>query len=238
MALHPVLIFFGGLVIITLGAEFVLRGASRMAALMGVKPILIGLTVVSVGTSMPELAVGITAVADGKGPLAIGNIAGTNIFNILFILGLSAALRPLPLQLQNIRLDVPVMIATSIVLLLMAMDGVLSRLEGLLLILAAFIYTIALVRISLRETHAIKKEFEQEFSPKVLIKERSWYNWPAYSILLLFGMTLTVLGAELLVTGAVSIALAFGVSDAIIGLTIVAIGTSAPELATTIVATL
>ena len=238
MAIHPVVIFVGGLVIITLGAEFVLRSASRIAALMGVKPILIGLTVVSVGTSMPELAVGITAVAEGKGPLAVGNIAGTNILNILFILGLSAALRPLPLQLQNIKLDVPVMIATSIVLLLMALDGILSKMEGLILIIAALIYTIALVRISLQETQKVKKEFEEEFSPKVLIKERGRFVWAAYTFLLLSGMALTVLGAELLVAGAVSIAVAFGVSDAIIGLTIVAIGTSAPELATTIVATI
>jgi len=238
MEIHPVLIFLAGLVIITLGAEFVLRGASRIAALLGVKPILIGLTVVSVGTSMPELAVGITAVAEGKGSLAIGNIAGTNILNILFILGLSAAIRPLPLQLQSIRLDVPVMIATSIVLFIMALDGMLSRSDGAILIVAAIIYTIALVRSSLKESKKVNKEFEEEFSQKVLIKERGWYVWPAYSILLLSGMALTVLGAELLVAGAVDIAVAFGVSDAIIGLTIVAIGTSAPELATTIVATI
>lgn len=237
MALHPLVIFLGGLVIITLGAEFVLRGASRIAALLGVKPILIGLTVVSVGTSMPELAVGITAVADGKGPLAVGNIAGTNILNILFILGLSAALRPLPLQLQNIKLDVPVMIATSIVLLIMALDGVLSRQEGWILIIAALTYTVALVRIGQRETQKVKKEFENEFSPRVLIKHRGRFVWAVYSVLLVSGMALTVLGAELLVAGAVRIAVAFGVSDAIIGLTIVAIGTSAPELATTIVAT-
>ncbi|HRO71735.1 MAG TPA: hypothetical protein PK951_15195, partial [Chitinophagaceae bacterium] len=100
MTIHPSLIFLGGLVIITLGAEFLLRGASTMAAMLGIRPIIIGLTVVSVGTSLPELAVGITAVSEDKGALAIGNIAGTNVLNILFILGLSAALRPLPLQMR------------------------------------------------------------------------------------------------------------------------------------------
>ena len=108
MDLPPLVIFLAGLVIIILGAELLLRGATRFAALMGMKPMIIGLTIVAVGTSMPELAVGITAAAEGKGSMAIGNIAGTNIFNILFILGLSAAIRRLPLEQLRIRLDVPV----------------------------------------------------------------------------------------------------------------------------------
>jgi cation:H+ antiporter len=219
-----------------------LRGASRIARMLGVKPILIGLTVVSVGTSMPELAVGITAAAEGRGALAVGNIAGTNIFNILFILGLSAALRPLPLHLQSIRLDVPVMIATALVLLAMAWDGLLTRTEGLLLVAGAVGYTTALVRSSLGEAPAVQREFAEEYGSGM---PRPGAALPANRLgralwngsLLLVGMAVTVLGAELLVSSAASIARAYGVSDAFIGLTIVAIGTSAPELATTLVAT-
>ncbi|MCC6807067.1 MAG: calcium/sodium antiporter [Deltaproteobacteria bacterium] len=237
MSLPPSLIFLGGLVVITLGAEMILRGSTRIAAMLGVKPILIGLTVVAIGTSTPELAVGIAAVAEGKGALAVGNIAGTNIVNILLILGLSAAIRPLPLQLLSIRLDVPVMIGTALVLLVMAADGVLSRLDGFLLLVAAVAYIVALVHLSRKESPALQHEFAEEYGKRALLRgptaRRAWNT-----LLVAAGIALTVLGAELLVAGAVDIARSFGISDAVIGLTIVAIGTSAPELATTIVSTI
>ncbi len=237
MPLSPWLIFIAGLVVIIVGAELLLRSASRSAAMLGIRPIIIGLTVVSVGTSMPELAVGITAAAEGKGALAVGNIAGTNILNILFILGLSALIRPLPMQRLSIKLDAPVMIAAALALLAMAWDGVLSRLDGTLLLLAALVYTVALVRLSRRETAALKKEFSEEYSVAALkpghgVKQGAWN-----AFLLAIGLAVTVLGAELLVSSAVDIAQSFGVSDAMIGLTIVAIGTSAPEFATTMMAT-
>lgn len=237
MDLPPVVIFLAGLVIIIVGAELVLRGASRFAALMGLKPIIIGLTVVSVGTSMPELAVGITAAAEGRGSLAVGNIAGTNIFNILFILGMSAAIRRLPLELLSIRLDVPVMIGAALVLIAMAWNGVISRLEGFILLAGAIVYTIALIRLSKRESPAMRKEYEEEFGQQVLVTKRGTGVALANIGILIVGIALTVLGANLLVSGAVDIAILLGVSDAVIGLTIIAIGTSAPELATTIVAT-
>lgn len=237
MTLHPGVIFFGGLVVIIVGAELLLRGATRIAAMLGVKPIMIGLTVVAVGTSAPELAVGMTAALEGKGALAVGNIAGTNILNILFILGLSAAIRPLPLQLQSIRLDVPVMIASAVALFVMAFDGVLSRREGLILVAAALAYTVALIKLSRRESAAMKREFAEEFSPQALQAGKGIVRGSWNALLLVVGMGLTILGADLMVAGAVDLARAFGVSDAIIGLTIVAIGTSAPELATTLVAT-
>lgn len=238
MTLHPALVFLGGLVVIVVGAELLLRGAARIAAMLGIKPLLIGLTVVAVATSTPELAVGVTAVLEGKGPLAVGNIAGTNIFNILFILGLSAAIRPLPLQLQSLRLDVPVMIASALVLFIMAFDGVLSLTEGLLLLLAALVYTAALVRLTRRESAELKQEFAEEFSPRALHAGRGLLWGALNTSLLLVGIGLTLLGADLMVESAAEIARQLGVSDAIIGLTIVAIGTSAPELATTVVATL
>lgn len=237
MQLHPLLVFIGGLVIILLGAELLLKGASRLAAMLRVSPILIGLTVVSVGTSTPELAVGITAAHEGKGPLAVGNIAGTNMVNILLILGLSAWMRPLPTRALSIRLDVPVMIASALTLVAMAADGVLSRFEGTVLVLAALAYTAALVRLSGQESPALQREFAHEFSSQAVRAGRGRLMGAWHATLLLTGIGLTVLGAEFLVSGAVDLARAFGVSDAFIGLTIVAIGTSAPELVTTLVAT-
>jgi cation:H+ antiporter len=236
--LHPGIVFLGGLVVIVVGAELVLRGAARLAALLGVPPILIGLTVVAVGTSAPELAVGIAAAYGGRGPLAVANIAGTNLVNILLILGVSAAIRPLPLQLSSIRLDVPVMIASAIALFLMAWDGALSRAEGGVLILAAVAYVVVLIRVARRESRAVRREYTAEYGQRPPPRRRTWVVRARYGALLVVGIALTVLGADLLVAGAVDLAVAWGVSEVIIGLTIVAIGTSAPELATTVVATL
>lgn len=237
MNLHPVIIFLGGLVVIIVGADILLRGAARLAAMLKLKPLLIGMTVVAVGTSAPELAVGITAVVEGRGQLAVANIAGTNIFNILFILGLTAAIRPLPLQLLSIRLDVPVMIVSSLVLFLMAFDGRLARLEGVFLVASAIVYTIALVRLSRRESAEMRQEFAEEFSAEALDAGRGFARGAWNTTLLGAGTGLTLLGADLLVAGAVDLAKVIGVSDTIIGLTVVAVGTSAPELATTVVAT-
>lgn len=237
MTFPPVLIFLGGLAVITLGAELLLRTASRLAALLGLTPMVIGLTVVAVGTSLPELAVGITAAASGSGDLAIANIAGTNIANILLILGLSAAIRALPLKQLSIRLDVPLMIATSVVLVIMAADGRLGRVDGILLVMASVAYFVVLIRVTRREKADIKKEYAEEYSPGVLIKEKGRWTILVNLVGLAGGIALTIFGAQLLVDGAVAMARAMGVSDVIIGLTIVALGTSAPELATTLVAT-
>ncbi|MCL4183184.1 MAG: calcium/sodium antiporter [Burkholderiaceae bacterium] len=234
----PTALFLVGIALVLLGAEFVLRGASRLAALLGVSPMLVGLTIVSVGTSTPELAVGITAAAEGRGTLAVGNIAGANILNLLFILGLSALIRPLPVRLRSIRLDVPVMIASAIGLIAISWDGMLGRFDGSLLLAAALAYTVALVVQSRRETAATKREFAREFG----VAAAAMRPGPSAALrnlaLLAAGIAIVVWGADLLVAGAADIARALGVSDAIIGLTIVSIGTTAPELATTVVATL
>lgn len=237
MDLPPTLLFLFGLAVILAGAEMVLRTATAAARALGIPPVLIGLTVVAIGTSMPELAVGIAAAAEGRGGLAVGNIAGTNLFNILFILGLSALIRPLPLQLRSIRLDVPAIIVTALVLILLAADGVLSRYDGLLLLVGGAGYTAALVRASRRESAAVRAEFARELGDVAPQARRvPPVTWSF--LLLLAGIAATVVGADLLVQGATAIARAHGVSDAFIGLTIVAVGTSAPELATTLLATL
>lgn len=232
--LHPVVVFLAGLVIIVVGGEMLLRGASRLAVMLGIRPIVIGLTIVSIGTSTPELAVGITAAIEGKGPLAVGNIAGANIVNILLILGLSAVIRPLPIRSLTVRIDVPVMITSALTLVVMAWDGVLSRVEGLVLLLAAIAYTATVVQLSRLESAAMRREFAEEYGASALKPARGAWH----ALLLLAGMGVTVLGAQLLVSGAAEIARDWGVPEAVIGLTIVAIGTTAPELVTTLMATL
>lgn len=238
MMLSNVLTFLFGLVVITVGAEILLKGASKIASLLNIRPIVIGLTVVSIGTSLPELAVGLTAIGEGAGDIAVGNIAGTNIINILFILGLSAAIRPLPLQMKSIRTELYTMIVAGILLFVLSLDGRLNTWDGLLMFTLGIIYLIIIVRTSKNERASVQSEFKEEFEPSTT-KEKSDYKVWSWNIMLLFcGIIATIYGAEKLVDGAVSIAQYFGMSDAVIGLTIIAIGTSAPELATTIVGTI
>ena len=224
-----------GLTALVGGAELIVRGGSRVAAGLGVAPIIIGVTVVSIGTSTPELAVGIEAAAQGNGSLAIGNIAGTNIVNLLLILGLSAAIRPLEMHTQTLRLDLPVMVGAAVLVTALAWDGSLSRTNGILLVACAVLYTVVIVRIARRERPFVKQEYDREYAPDDAERPATNVLWN--SALLLGGIAVVVVGADLLVDGATGIARAQGVSEAVIGLTIVAIGTSAPELVTTIVST-
>lgn len=238
MSIPPVVVFLAGLIIITIGAELVLKGSSKLASLLGISPILIGLTVVSIGTSLPELAVGVTAIKDGAGDIAVGNIAGTNIVNILLILGLSAAIRPLPLHLKSVKSEVFVMIFAAILLLVLSIDGTLSYIDGLLMLLLGVLYLIMLVKNSRKKSPKLIKEYEEEYEPSSKKEQSNRKIWVINSLILLTGLAGTIYGADLLVKGAVDIAIAFGLSESVIGLTIIAIGTSAPELVTTIVATI
>lgn len=229
-------IFFIGLIIITVGAELLLRGASKIAALFGIQPIVIGLTVVSIGTSLPELAVGLTAIKDGAADMAIGNIAGTNLVNMLLILGLSATIRPLPLHIKAIKFEMLVMIFTAFLLLILCLDGFLSFIDGLIMFLLGIVYLILIIRNSKKESKAIQKQYNEEYQPEA-ITANNINAWLINSTFLIIGIAGTIWGADLLVSGAILIAKSLGMSDAIIGLTIIAIGTSAPELVTTLVAT-
>lgn len=230
-------IFLLGLIVITIGAELLLKGASKIAALLGIRPIVVGLTVVSIGTSLPELAVGVTAINDGVEDMAIGNIAGTNLVNILLILGLSAAIRPLPLQIKAIKSEVFVMIFSAIFLFILCIDGLLSFLDGLIMLFIGVLYLILIIKNSRKENAKIQKKYNEEYQLGSVHQKKKVTLWILSSIFLLVGIATTVWGADLLVSGAISIAKALGMSDAVIGLTIVAIGTSAPELTTTLVAT-
>jgi len=236
LVLHGVLWLLAGLALVTVGAEVVVRSASHVAASLGVSPMMLGLTVVAIGTSMPELAVGITAANQNSGALAVGNIAGTNVLNILLILGLSAMLKPLSLELRVLRLDLPVMLAAALMMALLAWDGMLDRTEGALLLVSALLYTVVLVQVARRESRAVRREFREIYG--VPRTRHAGRQRAIAGLLLVAGMALTVLGADWLVDGASSIARSFGVSEAVIGLTIVAVGTSAPELVTTVMSTL
>lgn len=219
-----------GLGTLVFGAEILVRGGSRLAARLRIRPMVIGLTVVAFGTSIPELAVGIEAVQRGAGALAVGNIAGTNIVNVLLILGLVALIRPLEIQGQTLRFELPVMVAAAGLLLVMALDGGFSRLDGLALVAYGALYTFAVARLSLRETVT---DLGTAARPSARVQDLL-----ADLVLLAAGIALTILGADWLVDGSVGLARSFGVSDAVIGLTIVAIGTSAPELVTAIVSSI
>ena len=232
-------LFVAGLGLLVIGAELVVRGAARLAVSLGVKPLVIGITIVAVGTSAPELAVGITASLQGSGALAVGNIAGTNVFNILFILNLSVLVRPLPIHLQILKLELPVIIATAVLLMGLAWDGVLTRLDGGVLLGAAVLYTVVLIRLSRGETQAVQEEFREMYGADAVMSKRTAVQARLKdAVVLAAGLGLSVLGGSWLVDGAVDIARGLHISEAMIGLTIVAIGTSAPELVTTIVATL
>lgn len=224
-----VALFVAGLGLLVLGAEWLVKGASRLAAALGVSPLVIGLTVVAYGTSAPELAVSVKAAWEGQPDLALGNVVGSNVFNVLLILGASAAITPLVVSSQLIRLDVPVMIGVSALLLLLAGDGSVSRLDGALLFAGAVVYTAFQVRQSRKERSGVGEEYAREY-----VGARA--STTANLAFVASGLALLVLGSRWLVAGAVAFAQALGVSELVIGLTIVAAGTSLPEVATSVLA--
>src|SRR5690554_5103929 len=234
--MSPILSFVIGLIIITVGSELLLKGASKIAAFLGVQPIIIGLTVVSIGTSLPELAVGVSAIKEGASDMAIGNIAGTNLVNLLLILGLTAAIKPLPLRLNSIKTEVFVMIFAAVLLFILCLDGNLGYIDAIILLSVGLTYVIYIIRKSKTESSKIRQEYAEEYEIKPTEKQGP-IKWVSYSLILILGISGTIYGADLLILGAVEIAETLGMSDAVIGLTILAIGTSAPELATTLVAT-
>lgn len=234
MSLTIVLMFIGGLVALVLGAGWLVRGAAKLALSFGISPLVVGLTVVAFGTSAPELAVSAGAVLDGKVDIAIGNVVGSNILNVLLILGASAVITPLVVHLQLIRQEVPIMIAASVALLLMMLDGVVATWESALLVGAMVIYTVFLVWQSRRQSASADAEFEGEVD-----LNSTWdRHWSVQLGLILLGLVALVTGSHFLVEAAVTTAKQWGVSDVVIALTIVALGTSLPEIATSVTAAL
>lgn len=228
------LLFVAGLAGLIAGAEALVRGASKLALAFGISPLVVGLTIVAFGTSSPELAVSVGAALDGRTELALGNVVGSNIFNVLFILGLSAVITPLVVNLQLIRQEVPIMIGAALLLLVLALDGRIGGFDGLLLAGSMAAYTVFLIVQSRRAHAAAADEFTAELQPS---RPGGWDSrLPVQLLLMAGGLALLVLGSNALVTASVSFARALGVSDVIIGLTIVAAGTSMPEVATSVMA--
>ncbi|GIV79191.1 MAG: sodium:calcium antiporter [Litorilinea sp.] len=231
MALHLVLLVVG-LILLTAGAEGLVRGGASLARRLGLTPLVVGLTVVAFGTSMPELVVSLSSALRGVGDISLGNVVGSNIFNVGVILGLSAVVSPIRIQLGLIKLDMPVLIGISLLALGLALSGSVSRGAGVVLVLLLIAYTAFNIRLARKQTAAA---VAQEFEEGVPGPTASWL-WDL--LFILGGLGLLIYGSNLLVNSAIALARAFGVSEAVIGLTLVAAGTSMPELATSIVAAL
>ncbi|HNE92044.1 MAG TPA: calcium/sodium antiporter, partial [Agitococcus sp.] len=229
MDVITILLLVAGLVILTFGADFLVKGASSLAGSLGISPLVIGLTVVAFGTSAPEMSVSVSSAFKGSAEIAVGNVVGSNICNVLLILGLSAIAASLVVQKQLVRFDIPLMIYASLIVLLMSIDGQISRIDGVLLFAGIVAYTVFLIKEARREGVAVVEGADDIEPPQPL-----WKN----AILIIVGLAMLVLGSQWLVDGAVAIAKYFGLSELVIGLTIVAIGTSLPELATSVMASL
>ena len=230
------LLIAGGLVALTVGGELLVRGATGIAVAAGVSSLVIGLTIVAFGTSMPELVVSLKASAAGSPGIAVANVIGSNIFNILFILGLCGIIAPLAVSSQLVRIDVPLMILGSLLVYVFALGDTIRPWQGLLLLAILSSYTIFIVRRSRRETRAVKTQYDRALSDErtEVKKLPVWIS----GLLLLVGLFILVIGAQWLIEGSVVLARRFGVSETVIGLTIIAGGTSLPEVAASVMATI
>ena len=236
MTLITFLTLLGGLILLVVGAEFLVKGASSIAAILQVSPLIIGLTIVAYGTSAPEMAVSILSSFAGQADIAMGNALGSNICNILLVLGLSAVVTPLAVTRQVIRSDVPIMIGVSVLLFVFGLDGKLSRVDGSILFVGGILYTLSLIYQSHKQKNNTgEDEFADEYS---FSGTSSTVLWLKNIVLVVGGLGLLVLGSHWLVDSSTTIARTWGVSELLIGLTIIALGTSLPELATSIVASI
>jgi len=230
------LLFVAGLLLLIAGAEFLVRGASRIAVAVGISPLVVGLTVVALGTSSPEIAVSLMAAFKGQGDLAMGNVVGSNIFNILLVLGACAVFAPLVVAQKLVRFDVPVLIGASVALILLGWDGRVDWLDGAMLFIGLVAYNLFVIRQSRRETKRIKKEYEKEYGAPSEDEAHRTGALLRSILLVIVGFAMLTVGSRFLIDGAVAIATWLGMSQLVIGLTIVAAGTGLPEAATSIVA--
>ncbi|MFM8656642.1 MAG: calcium/sodium antiporter [Chthoniobacterales bacterium] len=227
-----IVILIVGLVLLYFGAEGLVRGSSSLALRLGVGPLLVGLTVVAFGTSTPELVVSLKAAYLGQGDISVGNVVGSNICNIGLILGFSALIIPIKVASQIVRVDTPIMIGVTALALFCLHDGSLSRVEGIVLFVLLVAYVLFSIHLARQQaTDPLAGEFSEE------IKISKWGVWQDIAFIVA-GLVMLVFGARFLVEAAIDIAKAFGLSEAVIGLTIVALGTSLPEFATSLVAAL
>jgi len=221
-----------GFVLLYFGAEWLVKGSSSLARSLGVTPIVIGLTVVAFGTSAPELVVSLISSIQGKSMIAVGNVVGSNICNIALVLGLSAVFNPIKSDPSVVRRDIPIMLAISAYLLVLTMNSTLSRIEGATLFCGIILYTVMNYSLAKKETTGAA-EIESELEEIGFIASK-----PKQILLIVAGIVGVVGGAQIVVDNAVKIMTILGVDEKFIGLTIVAFGTSLPELATSVVAAL
>ena len=221
-----VVYLLGGLILLVLGAEGLVRGGGRLALILRVPAAVVGFTLVAWGTSAPELVVSVTAAIEASTDMALGNVLGSSVANIALVLALSAMIAPLPPDRGVSARDYWALVVSQLVLVVMVLDGDVGRLDGILLVLLGVVYNVDLVRRTRRSRSLL---------PAGPI-ERPRRPWPAYVAVALAGVALLAVGSNFFVVGASDIARAFGMSDRVVGLTIVAVGTSTPELATSLVA--
>lgn len=227
--------FLLGLVLLVGGAEALVRGAARLATAAGISPLVVGLTVVAFGTSSPELAVTVKSAFAGQPDIGLGNLVGSNICNVLLVLGVSAAILPLVVHAQLIRLDMWIMTGAAVLTLLLALDGRVGRVDGFVLTACGVTYTAWSVLLSRRENKQVAALYEREYAPP---RKTPPMLWLVNGLWVAGGLALLVAGADQLVESAVTLARAFGLTELVIGLTVVAIGTSMPEVATSVVASI
>jgi cation:H+ antiporter len=234
MLLHYILLIVG-FVLLYYGAEWLVKGSSNFARSMGITPIVIGLTVVAFGTSAPELVVSLVASIQNKSMIAVGNVVGSNICNIALVLGLAAFLMPITSDHSVVKRDIPLMFAISLLLLVFSWNSYISRIEGVILFAGVILYTIYNYKLSkidaAQSDEGSVAEAEEELADIGIIESR-----PKQILLIVVGIAGVVVGAQVLIDSAVIVMRTFGVSEKFIGLTIVAFGTSLPELATSVVA--
>jgi cation:H+ antiporter len=228
----PALLALLGFILLTLGGDLLVRGSARLARAFGIPSLVVGLTVVAVGTSAPEGAVSIQAGLAGNAGVALGNVLGSNAMNILLILGLSAVVAPLAVQRQLVRFDIPVMIGASVLVLLLSLDRNIGFADGVVLLVLCVVYLVVTVEVGKRSEEDRKPRRKQ---PKPGLPRGFKYRILDLMLVLL-GLAALIAGADALVDGSVQIARVLGASELVIGITLVAAGTSAPELATTIIA--
>ena len=218
------------LVLLFVGAEGLVRGSSSLALRAGLNRLMVGLTIVAFGTSSPELVVSVEAALSNQGDISVGNVVGSNIFNIAVILGITALVCPIPVHRQVIKIDAPVALGVALLLVLLLLNQTLSRLEGVLLFSGIVAYTWMSVILARREPPPASADVEN------ILAVNTSRHWCVDIALILVGLAILVAGSRLLVENSVALAVSFGISEAVIGLTIVAAGTSMPELATSLVA--
>lgn len=223
------LFLVGGLLMLFAGGEGLVRGSSSLALRAGISPLVIGLTVVAFGTSSPELIVSVKAALQKNSAISLGNVIGSNIANIALILGISAIIRPLNVHLNVIRREIPIMIFVTAILIFFLIDGNISSTNGFILVTLLVFYVLINIYLSNKEKN---KEAEKEFANEI----KTNLSLPIAALMVLAGLALLIIGADLFIKGAVALARIFKVSDIIIGLTVVAFGTSLPELITSMVA--